>query len=274
MESNRRRIWLRVLSLGLVGASLGGCGMFRTSDEHECMARVLYFESNRSSEEGMLAVGTVVMNRVQSGKYPRSVCGVVAQQGQFAPHALSAPMTGAAKVRAERVASAVMSGRRHPAVTRDVYFFHTANASYPRPNLQYVAIAGGNAFYKRPPRGAPYRTNSPNIMLASSTSYGGSRATPLQPRYALPPSTKPQTEQPWALPPATLPESPAGLPPDSPVETASADVPLPPASPYDLGQGAVAAAPPTRIAPTQAQAKPRSINDILAMTEGGGIPLN
>ncbi|WP_208948365.1 cell wall hydrolase [Segnochrobactrum spirostomi] len=245
--------------------------MFRTSDEHECMARVLYFESNRSSEEGMLAVGTVVMNRVQSGKYPRSICGVVAQQGQFAPHALSAPMTGTAKVRAERVASAVMSGRRHPAL-KDVYFFHTANASYPRPNLQYVAIAGGNAFYKRPPRGAPYRA-SPNIMLASSTSYGGSRAATLQPRYALPPSTKPQTEQQWALPPATLPESPAGLPPDPPVETAGA-VPLPPASPYDLAQAAGEAPAPTRIAPVQAQAKPRSINDILAMTEGGGVPLN
>ena len=34
------------------------------------MTRVMYFESNRSSAEGMLAVGTVVMNRVESASFP------------------------------------------------------------------------------------------------------------------------------------------------------------------------------------------------------------
>ncbi len=60
--------------------------------DRDCMARVMYFESIRSSDEGMLAVGTVVMNRVESNKYPNSVCAVVGQPNQFAPGALSRSM--------------------------------------------------------------------------------------------------------------------------------------------------------------------------------------
>ncbi len=49
------------------------------------MERVMYSESNRSSRDGMIAVGSVVMNRVQSEAYPDTICGVVTQSGQFAP---------------------------------------------------------------------------------------------------------------------------------------------------------------------------------------------
>ena len=62
----------------------------------ECLARAMFFESNRSSREGMLAVGTVVMNRVGSPSYPDSVCDVVAQPKQFAPGVMTRDM-GAGK---------------------------------------------------------------------------------------------------------------------------------------------------------------------------------
>ncbi len=58
---------------------LAGCGGGRHS-ELECMERAMYFESNRSSREGMIAVGSVVMNRVHSEKFPNSVCAVVARR--------------------------------------------------------------------------------------------------------------------------------------------------------------------------------------------------
>lgn len=45
----------------------------------ECMARNIYFESRGEGREGMAAVGYVTMNRVKSGEYPRSICGVVYQ---------------------------------------------------------------------------------------------------------------------------------------------------------------------------------------------------
>ncbi|SHI56274.1 cell wall hydrolase [Aureimonas altamirensis] len=129
---------------------VSGCASVkqRTMSEHECMTRVMYFESNRSSEEGMVAVGTVVMNRKNSGRYPESVCGVVGQKNQFAPGVLTKPM-GAGRDLAEATARKVLRGARHTGVGNNAMFFHTAGYSYPYNNMHYVAIAGGNAFYEK-----------------------------------------------------------------------------------------------------------------------------
>lgn len=111
------------------------------------MARVMYFESNRSSEEGMVAVGTVVMNRVQSKDFPGSVCAVVGQRNQFAPGALTRAMTEPkSRERAYRMADFVLRGARHAQVG-SAEFFHTAGLSFPYDNMFYTAVAGGNAFY-------------------------------------------------------------------------------------------------------------------------------
>ncbi|RIY03791.1 cell wall hydrolase [Aureimonas flava] len=113
----------------------------------ECLARAMYFESNRSSEAGMLAVGTVVMNRLESGKYPKSVCGVVGQKNQFAPGVLSKPM-GKGRDLATKTAKRVLRGARHSDVQKAM-FFHTAGYSYPYSNMHYVTIQGGNSFYEK-----------------------------------------------------------------------------------------------------------------------------
>ncbi|MBC8130812.1 MAG: cell wall hydrolase [Rhizobiaceae bacterium] len=113
----------------------------------ECMTRVMYFESNRSSEEGMIAVGTVVLNRMESGKYPGTVCGVVGQKNQFAPGVLSKPMGKGADL-AQRTAKKVLRGAKHARVGKAM-FFHTAGHSFSYTNMHYVAIAGGNAFYEK-----------------------------------------------------------------------------------------------------------------------------
>lgn len=144
-----QRVAPRILALSIL-ALVSGCASVKQvgMSEHECMTRVMYFESNRSSEEGMVAVGTVVMNRVNSGKYPTTVCGVVGQKNQFAPGVLSKPM-GAGRELAEATARKVMRGARHGGVGRNALFFHTAGYSYPYNNMHYVAIAGGNAFYEK-----------------------------------------------------------------------------------------------------------------------------
>ncbi|ODR95198.1 hypothetical protein AUC70_05720 [Methyloceanibacter stevinii] len=59
--------------------------MAATTDERECLVRAMYFESNRSSYDGSMAVGTVVMNRLESERFPNTICGVVGQHKQFAP---------------------------------------------------------------------------------------------------------------------------------------------------------------------------------------------
>jgi hypothetical protein len=136
--------------------SLGACGhnpwgQSAALSERECMARAMYFESNRSSPDGMLAVGTVVMNRVQSPRYPKSVCQVVGQRSQFADGVLSKPVSGRSWTLALNAADRVLAGERHDEVG-GAMFFHTAGHTFPYRNMAYVASAGGNVFYeKRPP---------------------------------------------------------------------------------------------------------------------------
>ncbi|MBL8596647.1 MAG: cell wall hydrolase [Devosia sp.] len=113
------------------------------------MTRVMYFESNRSSAEGMLAVGTVVMNRMHDPKFPNSVCGVVGQRNQFAPGVLYKPMKeGRSLALARQVAEQVLAGARHPGV-QGAKFFHTQGYSFPYTNMHYVLNAGGNSFYEK-----------------------------------------------------------------------------------------------------------------------------
>ncbi|MGA0532411.1 cell wall hydrolase [Hansschlegelia sp. KR7-227] len=119
-----------------------------TSADRDCMARAMYFESHRSADEGMLAVGTVVANRLKSGRYGASVCDVVGQKGQFAPGVMTRSMDDAGAERARKTAEAVLSGKRHPGV-RDAMFFHTAGLRFRYPNMHYVLVAGGNAFYEK-----------------------------------------------------------------------------------------------------------------------------
>jgi spore germination cell wall hydrolase CwlJ-like protein len=48
----------------------------------DCLARTLYFEARSESTAGQIAVGQVVLNRAQSGKFPTGLCAVV-QQGRY-----------------------------------------------------------------------------------------------------------------------------------------------------------------------------------------------
>ena len=113
----------------------------------------------------MLAVGTVVMNRVDSGRYGKSVCGVVGAKNQFAPGVLSRPMTDKrSRARAEKVAGQVLAGKRHRGVGKAM-FFHTAGRTYRFENMHYVLVEGGNAFYERKPTGRRY---IPRTMIAQA----------------------------------------------------------------------------------------------------------
>ncbi|WP_375460785.1 cell wall hydrolase [uncultured Enterovirga sp.] len=137
--------------------SLGGCGHIPFGNQmsltdRDCLARVMYFESNRSSPDGMLGVGTVVMNRLQSRRYPKTVCGVVGQQNQFAEGALTKPMSGRSQALAYKVADEVLAGERHDKVG-GAMFFHTSGHTFPYRNMAYVAAAGGNVFYEKRPAG-------------------------------------------------------------------------------------------------------------------------
>ncbi|SEQ01834.1 Cell Wall Hydrolase [Loktanella sp. DSM 29012] len=152
------------LRLGTMAAVLSlttACGFFggkddvtdgpqmRFSDDSvECMERAMFFESHRSSRDGLMAVGTVVMNRVASPDFPNTVCGVVGQRNQFAPGVMTRPMNSAAMPGVQAAARAVLAGERHPMVG-GARFFHQKDHRFSYDNMHYVVTAGGNAFYEK-----------------------------------------------------------------------------------------------------------------------------
>ncbi|MCR5609202.1 MAG: cell wall hydrolase, partial [Lachnospiraceae bacterium] len=50
------------------------------------MSAIVYCEAGAEPYEGMLAVASVIMNRVNSSSYPNSIVGVLSQSGQFPPY--------------------------------------------------------------------------------------------------------------------------------------------------------------------------------------------
>jgi spore germination cell wall hydrolase CwlJ-like protein len=138
---------------------LGGCSgrssssgptVTATTDERDCLVRAMYFESQRSSREGLLAVGTVVMNRVDSQRFPNTICGVVGQHRQFAPGVLTRSLDPKQSGWALSAADAVLKGERYKPAGKALHF-HAASYKNPYP-AKYVTVAGGNAFYLRPGR--------------------------------------------------------------------------------------------------------------------------
>lgn len=49
----------------------------------QCLARNIYWEARGETLEGQLAVAATTLNRVKHPEFPRTICGVVYQPGQF-----------------------------------------------------------------------------------------------------------------------------------------------------------------------------------------------
>lgn len=56
-----------------------------TADDTAMLAALIECEAGGESYEGKLAVGSVVLNRVRSSRFPNTVMGVIYQSGQFSP---------------------------------------------------------------------------------------------------------------------------------------------------------------------------------------------
>ena len=76
----------------LLAATLAGAGSVETEAEKPYTDEDLYIlshiisaEAGNCSEDMMLSVGSVVLNRVQDGRFPNTIEEVVFQQGQYSP---------------------------------------------------------------------------------------------------------------------------------------------------------------------------------------------
>ena len=93
--------------------------------------------------DGMLAVATVIMNRVASPSYPNNLHGVIYQSGQFAPTwngSLNKVLAKGASSTAYSVAQAALGGARYAAVSNCLQF-RSASTGVSGINV------GGNVFF-------------------------------------------------------------------------------------------------------------------------------
>lgn len=120
------------------------------SRELECLAAGVYFESKSEPLAGQLAVGKVIANRAQSGRFPSTYCGVLFQRGQFSfVRGRSYPsVPKASKQWKTAVAIAkIVDQRLKESAVGNALFFHARRVS-PRWRLKRVAAIGNHIFYR------------------------------------------------------------------------------------------------------------------------------
>lgn len=130
------------------------------SNEAECLAKNIYFEAGGESLAGKQAVGSVVSNRMRSGKFPRTACGVVYQGAQNLNRCqFSWACDGADKVikfgsqawvDSKKIAVAILSGNRKTTDnTNGALFFHneTVKPAWAT-DSRFTTQIGGHWFYK------------------------------------------------------------------------------------------------------------------------------
>lgn len=103
-----------------------------------CLSSVIHHEAKGEPLNGQIAVAQVVVNRVNSGKFPSTVCGVVKQRGQFSWIGKK-PMTLAK----EKLAREVLEGK-HKNNVRGALYFTNVSVWFKR---KVLYVIGRHRFY-------------------------------------------------------------------------------------------------------------------------------
>jgi len=118
--------------------------------ELECLAVGIYFEAKSESLAGQLAVGHVIANRAESGRFPSNYCGVLFQRSQFSfIRGRALPnVPRASRDWQDAVAIAkIVDKELHPSPMGKALFFHATRVS-PRWRLTRVGTLGNHVFYR------------------------------------------------------------------------------------------------------------------------------
>lgn len=132
-------------------------GTANLSREERCLAEAVYFEARSEPELGQAAVAQVVLNRIKSGLYPTSICGVVYQNAHkhlgceftFACEGKSLAVTEPGPWdTAVRLSKAVLDGRNYNPRVANATHYH-ANYVSPRwgKHLRKLDVIGRHIFY-------------------------------------------------------------------------------------------------------------------------------
>lgn len=117
---------------------------YYNSDDLLWLSRIINAESGNQPLTGKIAVGNVVMNRVNSKQFPNTLYGVLFQKNQFGP-ASSGSIYKTPNRESVIAAKLVLEG---VSVVPTALFFNRAGVScYASRNRTYVTTIGAHAFY-------------------------------------------------------------------------------------------------------------------------------
>ncbi len=117
--------------------------------EADCLAKAVYFEAKGEPLNGQLAVAEVILNRMNSGRFAGTLCGVVKQPSQFSfvrGGGFPAIANQAMWRQAVGVAQVAMNRLWDSSVPNALYF-HAKRVS-PGWGKQRLAAVGNHVFYR------------------------------------------------------------------------------------------------------------------------------
>jgi spore germination cell wall hydrolase CwlJ-like protein len=117
----------------------------------DCLARAIYFEARGEPIAGQIAVAQVVMNRLRNPAYPKTICAVIVDAGQFPWVADELAIRNARQFAVARaIALHVMAGVVPDPTGGATHFFAPAlipSPAWARP-AAWQATIGGHMFFR------------------------------------------------------------------------------------------------------------------------------
>jgi spore germination cell wall hydrolase CwlJ-like protein len=120
------------------------------SRELECLAAGIYFESKSEPLAGQLAVGQVIANRAESGRFASTYCGVLFQRGQFSfvrGHSWPRIAKDGRQWQTAVAIAKIVDQDLKDSKVGNALFFH-ARRVHPGWRLKQVASIGNHVFYR------------------------------------------------------------------------------------------------------------------------------
>jgi spore germination cell wall hydrolase CwlJ-like protein len=115
-----------------------------------CLAEAVYFEAKGEPLAGQLAVAKVILNRTESGRFPKSVCSVVKQAGQFSfvrDGVVPSVSTSTGAFRTAVAIAQVAMNDAWDSPASGALYFHARRVS-PGWRMTRVASIGNHIFYR------------------------------------------------------------------------------------------------------------------------------
>ena len=133
-----------------INTGRGGCvsgSKFYNQDDLFWLSRIIYAEAGNQSLEGQMAVGNVIMNRVENPAFPDTILGVISQKNQFTTYKNGKLAERTPTDKSILAAKLVLDGGEVEE-TRGALYFDNSNNSWAARNKTCIAVFGGHKFYK------------------------------------------------------------------------------------------------------------------------------